>query len=135
LFSGAEPWWAITLVVFPKVFSYGRNLLAKAYQAPHVLLARAKGLGNGMILLWHVIPTVAPELLALAGVSVSLAFSAAIPLEAVCDLPGVGQLAWQSALARDLPVLVSLTLLLTLVTRLANAAADLAISALRREEA
>ena len=71
-----------------------------------------------------------PEMLALAGVSVSLAFSASIPLEAVCDVPGLGQLAWQAALGRDLPVLVSLTLLLALVTRAANAAADLAIGAI-----
>jgi ABC-type dipeptide/oligopeptide/nickel transport system permease component len=77
----------------------------------------------------------APEMLALAGVSVSQAFSAAIPLEAVCDVPGLGQLAWQSALARDLPILVSLTLLLALITRFANAAADTAISAMGTERA
>jgi peptide/nickel transport system permease protein len=135
LFIGAGRWWAIALVIFPKVFSYARNLLQEVYQVPHVLLARAKGLRRGTILLRHVLPTMAPEMLALAGVSVSVAFSAAIPLEAVCDLPGVGQLAWQAALGRDLPVLVSLSLLLALVTRLANAAADVAISAIRGEGA
>jgi peptide/nickel transport system permease protein len=134
LFAGAARWWAIALVVFPKVFSYARNLLAKAYTAPHVLFAEAKGLGGGRILLWHVVPTVAPEILALAGVSVSLAFSAAIPLEAVCDVPGLGQLAWRAALARDLPVLVTLTILFTLATRAANAGADVAIAAARPEE-
>jgi len=72
-----------------------------------------------------------PELLALAGVSVTMAFSAAIPIEAVGDVPGIGQLAWQAALGRDLPVLVSLTLLLMLLTRSANAAADVAISAVQ----
>ena len=54
------------------------------------------------------------ELLALAGATVSLAFGAAIPLEVVCDSPGLGHLAWQAATARDLPVLVALTLLVTL---------------------
>ena len=49
---------------------------------------------------------VTPQLLALAGVTVSLAFGAAIPVEAIADSPGVGQLAWQAALGRDLPVLV-----------------------------
>jgi peptide/nickel transport system permease protein len=130
LFTGAARWWAIALIVSPKIFSYARNLLEKVYRAPHVLQARAKGLGAGRILLWHVMPAMTPEMLALAGVSVSLAFSAAIPLEAVCDVPGVGQLAWQAALGRDLPVLVSLTLLLALVTRAANAAADVAIGAI-----
>jgi peptide/nickel transport system permease protein len=105
------------------------------YQAPHVLMARAKGLGGAAVLFRHVLPVLAPEMLALAGVSVSLAFSAAIPLESICDVPGVGQLAWQAALGRDLPVLVSLTLLLTLVTRAANAAADVAIASLRGDAA
>ncbi len=129
LFTGAARWCAIALIVYPKVFTYARNLLEKAHHAPHVLLARAKGLGDGRILLWHLLPTITPEMLALAGVSVSLALSAAIPLEAVCDVPGLGQLAWQAALGRDLPVLVTLTLLLALVTRAANAAADLAAGA------
>jgi peptide/nickel transport system permease protein len=133
LFSGVAPAWAIALIVFPKIFGYARSLVGKAYQAPHVLQARAKGLRGASILLRHVLPGTVPELLALAGVSVSMAFSAAIPIEAAGDVPGVGQLAWQAALGRDLPVLVSLTLLLTLITRSANAAADLAISAVRIE--
>jgi peptide/nickel transport system permease protein len=132
LFTGAPRWWAIALVVFPKVFSYSRGLLDKASRAPHVLLARAKGLTKSRILLWHIVPSMLPETLALAGVSVSLAFSAVIPLEAVCDLPGVGQLAWQAALGRDVPLLVTVTLLLALITRVANAAADVAIAALPR---
>ncbi|HLW75525.1 MAG TPA: ABC transporter permease subunit, partial [Bryobacteraceae bacterium] len=100
---------------------------------PHVLLARAKGLGRGAILAKHILPPMLPELLALAGISVSLAFSAAIPIEAVCDVPGVGQLAWQAALGRDLPILVTITLLLALITRAANAAADIAIAAIGAE--
>jgi peptide/nickel transport system permease protein len=122
--TGAE--WAIALIVMPKIFSYARGLFAKVSGQAHVVLARAKGLGPGRILLRHILPNAAPELLALAGVSVSLAFGAAIPIEAVCDIPGIGQLAWQAALGRDLPVLVVLTLILTLATRVANAAADLA---------
>ncbi len=124
-------WWAIALIVLPKVYSYTRGLLESVAREPHVLLARAKGLGRVRIFMWHVLPTILPELLALAGVSVSLAFSAAIPIEAVCDIPGVGQLAWQAALGRDLPILVTITLLLALITRAANSAADIAIEVLQ----
>jgi peptide/nickel transport system permease protein len=76
------------------------------------------------ILLWHVVPSAGPQLLALAGVSVSLAIGAAIPVEALCGLAGLGQLAWQAALARDLPLLMNITVLVTLVTLLANSSAD-----------
>ncbi len=70
----------------------------------------------------------APQLAALAGISVSLAFGASIPIEVICDTPGVGQLAWKAALDRDLPLLVNITVLVTLMTLVVNACADLALA-------
>jgi peptide/nickel transport system permease protein len=126
---------AIGLIVFPRVYRFVRNLLGKAYSLPHIVTARAKGLSELRILFWHVIPVVAPQLLALAGVSVSLAVGAAIPVEALCGLAGVGQLAWQAALARDLPLLMNITILVTLVTLLANSGADVVGNILRGQPA
>jgi len=69
-----------------------------------------------------VLPISLPQTLALAAVSVNLALSAAIPIEALCDVPGVGQLAWQAALGRDLVLLVNLTVVVALVTLITNSA-------------
>ena len=126
---------AIALIVFPRDYRYARNLLAKAYTRPHIVTARAKGLGELRILFWHVVPLVGPQLLAVAGVSVSLALGAAIPVEALCGLAGVGQLAWQAALSRDLPLLMNITVLVTLVTLLANSGADVIGHMLQGQEA
>ncbi|MGC1163508.1 MAG: ABC transporter permease, partial [Candidatus Sulfotelmatobacter sp.] len=126
---------AIALIVFPHTYRYARNLLVKAYSRPHIITARAKGLGEARILFWHVVPVVTPQLLAVAGVSVSLAVGAAIPVEALCGLAGIGQLAWQAALARDLPLLVNITILVTLVTLLANSGADVIGHVVRGQEA
>jgi peptide/nickel transport system permease protein len=115
----------IGLVIFPKVFRYTRSLLLRAADLPHVLTARAKGLGTARVLFWHILPTTSSQLLALSGVSVSLALAAAIPVEVLCDLPGIGQLAWKAALGRDLYLLVNLTMLVALVTLTANSASDL----------
>ncbi len=81
---------AIALIVFPRTFRYTRNLLVKAYSRPHIITARAKGLGEARVLFWHVVPVVTPQLLAVAGVSVSMAVGAAIPVEALCGLAGIG---------------------------------------------
>ena len=116
---------AIALIVFPKVFRFSRNLLIKTYAMPHVLTAKARGLSRFRILGWHVLPNIAGPMLALAGVTVSIAFGAAIPVEVVCDYPGLGQLAWKAALARDVPLLVNLTLIIALVTVAANSFSDL----------
>jgi peptide/nickel transport system permease protein len=126
---------AIALIVFPRTYRYAGNLLMKAYSRPHIVAARARGLGEARILFWHVVPVVTPQLLAVAGVSVSVAVGAAIPVEALCGLPGIGQLAWQAALARDLPLLVNITILVTLVTLLANSGADVIGHVIRGQEA
>jgi peptide/nickel transport system permease protein len=127
--------FAIGLLLAPKVFAYTRNLLLHAYDLPHVLTARSKGVGEVRVLLWHVIPATAPQILALAGVSVSIALGAAVPIEALCDQPGIGQLAWQAALARDLVLLVNLTLIVTLITVIANSASDMLGEGLKRSHA
>jgi peptide/nickel transport system permease protein len=118
--------FAIGVVVFPRLYSYIRNLLLRAYDQPHVLAARARGLGSFAIFWRHVLPLAAPPLLALFGVSFAISFGAAIPIEALCDSPGLGQLAWQAALGRDLPLIVNVTLVVALVMLAANSFADLA---------
>lgn len=125
----------LAIVVLPQVYRYARNLLVRSLNQPHVLTARAKGLGNLRVLLWHVLPPAAPQLLAVAGVSASLAFTAAIPIEALCDLPGIGQLAWKAALGRDLYLLVTLTVVVTAVTLIANSTCELLGNMLGAREA
>ena len=115
----------IAAIIFPKVFQYARNLLLRSAALPHVLAANARGLNGSRIFLWHILPVAAPQLLAVAGVTVSMAFTAAIPGEALCDMPGIGQLAWKAALARDLELLVMLTMIVTTVTLVANSTAEL----------
>jgi peptide/nickel transport system permease protein len=123
------------LVVFPKIFRYSRNLLARSSALPHVLTARAKGLGNMRVLVWHILPTAAPQLLALLGVTVSVAFTASIPMEALCDIPGIGQLAWKAALGRDVALLVNLTMIVALVTLMANSFSEMVGKSFRPSEA
>jgi peptide/nickel transport system permease protein len=115
----------IAVIVFPKVFQYARNLLLRSAALPHVVAAAARGLNKARIFVWHILPVSTPQLLALAGITVSLAFTAAIPVEALCDMPGIGQLAWKAALGRDLELLVVLTMMVAAITLLANLPADL----------
>ena len=125
----------LALIVLPKIYSFSRNLLVRSAGQPHVLAAHAKGLTTIRVLTWHILPTAAPQLLALLGVSVSVAFAAAVPVEALCDLPGIGQLAWKAALGRDLYLLTTLSVLVTAITLLANSACELLGSTIRGSEA
>jgi peptide/nickel transport system permease protein len=128
LWTGTAGRWAIALAVFPHVYRYSKNLLINARQSPHVMAAEARGVSPHRILFAHVAGPVLPQMAALAGVAVSLAFGASIPVEVLCDSPGIGQLAWKAALARDLPVLVSITVLVAILTVTVNSFADLALA-------
>ncbi|MDQ6759592.1 MAG: diguanylate cyclase, partial [Acidobacteriota bacterium] len=75
----------------------------------------------------HVLAPVLPQIVALAGISLTLAFAASIPIEAICDIPGIGQLAWKAALSRDLPLLVSVTMLVGLITLTVHGLSDLVL--------
>jgi len=124
LYLGGKPSLAVAAILFSRIFRYLRNIVRSACQAPHVLAAKALGIRRFRLLTFHVMAPVWPEILALAGVSVSMAVGALIPVEALCDSPGVGQLVWQAAVARDLPVLVNVTLIITGLTAAANLMAD-----------
>jgi peptide/nickel transport system permease protein len=135
VFVRAPGFLALGLMVFANVFRYWRNLLEKSYAMPHIITARAKGLGTMRILAFHVLPVSGAQLLAVAGVSVSIALGASIPVEALCGIPGVGQLAWQAAMGRDLSLLVTLTLMVTVITLLANTTSDLLGQAFKGQRA
>jgi peptide/nickel transport system permease protein len=130
-----SPAIAIAAVIFPRIFPNAYELLRASLAAPHVVTARGRGLSAARLFLFHVAPSALMPLVALGGVSVTLAFGASIPVEALADSPGIGQLAWQAALGRDLPVLVSVTLLLTAITVFANVLADLVLARLGRHTA
>lgn len=120
------PELAAALLVFPKIYRYCHNLLQHSYGLPHILTARAKGARSSRILIWHVAPTALPQLLALVGVSLSIVIGVLLPIEVICDVPGIGQLAWQAAQSRDLPLLVNLTLVVAFVTASATMLSDAA---------
>ncbi|MGD1095514.1 MAG: ABC transporter permease subunit [Bryobacteraceae bacterium] len=124
LVAGAKSATVLVLVIAPRIFRFTRNMLVQAYGSTYVEIARARGIREISILLRHVLPAAAPQILALAAASASIAIGAAIPIEAICDVPGLGRLAWQAAMARDLPVLVNLTMLIALATMAAMAISD-----------
>lgn len=106
-------WLAVALALLPRVFGTTRSVLEDFYNSPALLAARARGLGSAGLAFRYVLGPAAPQLAALAGVAVVLAFGSLIPIEGLCDVPGIGQLALKGALARDLPLLSALALIIT----------------------
>jgi peptide/nickel transport system permease protein len=115
---------AIAVVLFPKLFRFIHNLLSHASEQPHVLAAKARGITTSHIFLRHMLAPSVATLVALLGTSTSLGFGTAVPIETLCDSAGIGQLAWYAAINRDLPLIMNLTLVVTLITVACNSLAD-----------
>jgi peptide/nickel transport system permease protein len=120
------PFAAAALLVLPKIYRYSSNLLRDSYERPHVLMAHARGAGRWRILFWHVAPACLPQGIALLGVSLSIAIGVLLPIEVICDIPGIGQLAWQAAQSRDLALLVNLTMVVAFLAACATTLSDAA---------
>ena len=133
LLLGWPPALALAALIFPRVYRYSVAILEKCLDAPHVLAAHSRGLSRVRIFCVHVVPQAGPQLFAIAGMAISLGFPALVPIEAVCDSPGLMQLALKATMARDLPLLVILTMVASVVVLIGNAAADVSAEALRSD--
>jgi peptide/nickel transport system permease protein len=116
---------ALTLALLPRTFGTMRALLIRLYSSPALLAARARGVKLVPLAMRYVAGAALPEFIALSGVALVLAFGSIIPIEALCDVPGIGQLAWKAALARDLPLLCGLALIITFVVAALQSLGDL----------
>jgi peptide/nickel transport system permease protein len=118
------PVLVLSLLIGARDFQMVHRLLRHVLSAPYFLYLRAQGIATRRIVRSHLLPAVAPELLALGMSSFVLALSAAVPVEVIFDRPGLGQLAWNAAMNRDLPVLLAVTLLMALCVGVAGLFVD-----------
>jgi peptide/nickel transport system permease protein len=105
-------------------FKFLHRTLRRAWLDPHVLQARAQGIRPHRLLWGHILPSLTPQISALASLSIVTALSALVPVEVIFNIPGLGELAWNAAMNRDLPVLLSVTMIMALAVALAGMVSD-----------
>lgn len=118
---------ALSLALLPRVFGTARAVFEDCYASPALLAARSRGTGPVRIALRYVLGKSAPQLIALLGVVLVLAFGSAIPIESLCGVAGLGALALQAAISRDMPLLCGLALVITFFIAFVHTAGSLAI--------
>ncbi len=116
---------AVILAILPRVFGTMRALWSDLYNSGALLAARSRGMAPWLLARRYVLRPATSQLIALGGVAIVMAFGVLIPIEAICGVPGVGQLTWQAASSRDLPLLCGLALIITLVVAAVAAFGDL----------
>jgi oligopeptide transport system permease protein len=107
-----------------------RASMLETLEADYIRAARARGLLRRRIVLVHALRNAAVPAVTAAAPLLGLLLTGSFVVEAVFGIPGIGRYFVASVGARDYPVVLGLTLLLTVVIVLANLAADLLHAAL-----
>lgn len=102
-----------------------RTSALEVLRLEYVTHARAKGLGEGVVLVRHVLPNAFAPTLTLVGLTLGHLLGGAAVIETVFTLPGLGRLVVDSILARDYPVVQGCLLFTATVYVLVNLAVDL----------
>jgi peptide/nickel transport system permease protein len=126
---------ALALALLPRLFGTLRALLDDCYSSPALLAARSRGVKPLLLATRYVLAPAAPQLTALLGVALVLAFGSSIPIEALCDVPGIGALALGAATSRDMPLLCGLALMITFGVTFVQAVSEVAIASAPGERA
>ncbi|MQA07038.1 MAG: ABC transporter permease subunit [Pseudonocardiaceae bacterium] len=101
-----------------------RQSMLSSLADEHVTGARARGLGERLVVLRHALPTALLPLITLIGVRVPELVTGAVLVEEVFSWPGAAAAVVQAALAVDFPLLAALTLLAAGTTLLGSLFAD-----------
>lgn len=123
LADSGGPVLVMALLLAARDFKFLDRALRRAWLEPHVLQARAQGIGTPRVLVAYIAPSLAPQLGALASLSIVTGLSALVPVEVIFNVPGVGELAWNAALNRDLPVLLTVVALMAVAVTCSGMAA------------
>ena len=114
-------------LVFPSLAYVSRHLRASAIVElgkPYVRTARMKGLTGLQVLRKHVFRNAAFPLVTLLGGLLPGLLAGSVLVEQIFNLPGMGQLLYDSATSRDWPVVTALVLINGLLTILGLVLAD-----------
>ena len=88
--------------------------------------ARAKGLGEWLILWKHVFRNALIPIVTLIGLRIPVLFGGALIVETIFRWPGVGLLGYTALLQRDYPVIMGVLMIASAITLLANLLTDIA---------
>ena len=102
-----------------------RGAMLDVLGRPYILSARAKGLGGVAIIGKHALKNSAAPVVTVLGFQLAQLIGGTVLVEDVFSLPGLGKLALTSTLDRDVPVMLGLVVLTTLVVIAVNFLVDL----------
>jgi ABC-type dipeptide/oligopeptide/nickel transport system permease component len=123
---------SLTLAIVPAAWIVRllRGSMLDTLSADYVQAAAAKGLRRSRVVLVHALRNAALPVITAAAPLLGFLITGSFVVEEVFGIPGIGRYYIAAAGARDYPVLLGLTVVLTLVIVFANLVGDIAHAAL-----
>ncbi len=92
-----------------------RSLVVATMKEDFVITARARGLPDSRVLYRHVLRTASPSIATQAILALAASLSGSLTTEVVFEWPGVGYLTYVAIILNDIPVILGVTYVLTIV--------------------
>ncbi|HEX6800836.1 MAG TPA: ABC transporter permease [Candidatus Binatia bacterium] len=113
---------------FAGMSRYMRSSMLEVLRQDYVQVARAKGLAESIVILKHVLRnSLIPQVTILASIVPAL-IGGSIIIETVFSIPGLGQLGYESVLARDYPTVMGLFTVTAVLTVIGILISDVLLS-------
>jgi peptide/nickel transport system permease protein len=106
---------------------YARLMRASVVDVTHqdfIKTARAKGLGQGRIIIRHILRNAILPIVTVAGMQAGALVGGAVVIETVFAWPGLGRLIYDALLQRDYPVLLGVFLVMSVLVIVLNLLTD-----------
>lgn len=118
------PMCTLALTQYAWFTLFVRNTLLEVLREDHVQFSRAQGIGELALLLRHALPSALVPFVTLIGTNLAELIGGSVLIESVFGWPGIGLLTRDAALSVDIPLLVAITLLASVLVVLGNLLAD-----------
>jgi len=104
---------------------YVRAQMLEVINQDYIRTARAKGLPRRMVIMDHALKNAALPLVTIVGMDVPLLLSGAVVTESIFAWPGMGRLFWDAAIDTDIPVLMGILVIISILVILFQIITDI----------
>jgi peptide/nickel transport system permease protein len=123
------PLFCLTYASFASLSRYMRTGMLEVIRQDYIRTARAKGLSERVVVLRHAFRNALMSIVTLLGLTLPALVGGAVIVERIFGLPGMGHLAFEAIITRDVPVLMGDTALAGMLTMVGLLVSDLLYAA------
>lgn len=119
------PTAALSLIYLSFYLRLMRSSVMEVADLDYVRTARAKGAGEWRMMTHHIVRNALLPVVTLLGLQFSTVLGGSVVVETIFTLPGLGQLAYQSVIQRDMNTLMGIIFLCSIIVVVVNFLTDL----------